>query len=654
MGNKSGRASDEFDQVEKVSYARQPTGVTDDETIKKKKIKKEAKGDNEFERKRDSDDLKKKKRDSDDTKVRKKEKKKEKSESSDSDSARKPKKAENSSSSPKKSKSKSSSEKRVSSGEECDGPDLHPAAAALSKALNLKKASSDSGDNEKKPNPLALNLKNLGGNREDDGQHPFAAALASRRGDASPFKLKPVIGARDFSGVQLKTVSRAENDESGMDTVRAQAIADAKNCRVVASEVYPFLKVSGDWVARNKEVLHDAGVTHILNMAHTVCKNYHEDSGEFDYLALDVIDSANESIICFLLEACAYIEKARKARGCCYVHCHMGVSRSCTVVIAYAMVHKNMAFKDAFDMVKEIRPVASPNAGFIAQLMEWERQLKETPTHTQLYRIAPHSKIDPALVIKLCYEDDGKTPVRATPMELDARGLFMVHDYKNKKLLLWMGPRCSASDAYKTSAQKFSSWLLKLMPAFSKCELVDTKKDKKMVDFWAALGVDTRDAVHMDDSDVDQDLSKYDIEYAKIVKKPSNRPEKKLQHSRNSIERIKTESQKVELYGWKDLQENIDEEPSIQSQWERMKNYDVDDLQGGSMYILFVQGQSKSKYQSSFVWIGKLLEGKLNKDAALKLANGFIKYKSKSDLAAKVEDDEEESAEFWKAFESGY
>jgi len=69
---------------------------------------------------------------------------------------------------------------------------------------------------------------------------------------------------------------------------------------------------------------------------------------------------------------------------------------------------------------------------------------------------------------------------------------------------------------------------------------------------------------------------------------------------------------------------------------------------------LFVQGQSKSKYQSSFVWIGKLLEGKLNKDAALKLANGFIKYKSKSDLAAKVEDDEEESAEFWKAFESGY
>lgn len=57
------------------------------------------------------------------------------------------------------------------------------------------------------------------------------------------------------------------------------------------------------------------------------------------------------------------------------VHCYAGISRSPTIVISYLMKEHGMKLAEALDLCKQIRPIVNPNDGFIAQLVEYERQL---------------------------------------------------------------------------------------------------------------------------------------------------------------------------------------------------------------------------------------------------------------------------------------
>ena len=52
------------------------------------------------------------------------------------------------------------------------------------------------------------------------------------------------------------------------------------------------------------------------------------------------------------------------SKGGVLVHCHAGVSRSATCVIAYLMQERDLAFEDAFSFASKRRPVIFPNMGF--------------------------------------------------------------------------------------------------------------------------------------------------------------------------------------------------------------------------------------------------------------------------------------------------
>lgn len=63
---------------------------------------------------------------------------------------------------------------------------------------------------------------------------------------------------------------------------------------------------------------------------------------------------------------------ARKNRSKCLVHCKMGVSRSASTVIAYAMKEFGWSLEKAYNYVKQKRSITRPNAGFMRQLHEYE------------------------------------------------------------------------------------------------------------------------------------------------------------------------------------------------------------------------------------------------------------------------------------------
>jgi len=99
-----------------------------------------------------------------------------------------------------------------------------------------------------------------------------------------------------------------------------------------------------------------------------------------DYFRVAVVDTVTADVKHFFEDACEFIEAAREKGSSVLVHCTMGMSRSSTIVIAYLMKVKGMRLSEAMAYTKNKRPVASPNAGFMSQLIQYEISLFGAPT----------------------------------------------------------------------------------------------------------------------------------------------------------------------------------------------------------------------------------------------------------------------------------
>ncbi|CAI2184663.1 11746_t:CDS:1 [Funneliformis geosporum] len=93
------------------------------------------------------------------------------------------------------------------------------------------------------------------------------------------------------------------------------------------------------------------------------------------YLKIDIADDPSSDIYKHFCECIGFIENAKSTNGHVYIHCQAGISRSVTIVIAYLMSSQKISYKQAFDLIKEKRPIAKPNHGFIKQLREFEKEV---------------------------------------------------------------------------------------------------------------------------------------------------------------------------------------------------------------------------------------------------------------------------------------
>ena len=75
-----------------------------------------------------------------------------------------------------------------------------------------------------------------------------------------------------------------------------------------------------------------------------------------------------------------FIAKALAKNEKVLVHCHMGISRSATIVISYIMKTQKMGWIDALHFVSKKRPIICPNQGFMYSLMDYEKKLRSLQT----------------------------------------------------------------------------------------------------------------------------------------------------------------------------------------------------------------------------------------------------------------------------------
>jgi len=72
----------------------------------------------------------------------------------------------------------------------------------------------------------------------------------------------------------------------------------------------------------------------------------------------------------FFDQTSSVINQIIESQGTAYVHCQAGISRSPAIVMAY-LIWKGSSFEEAYQCVKQARPIARPNESFIRQLKQY-------------------------------------------------------------------------------------------------------------------------------------------------------------------------------------------------------------------------------------------------------------------------------------------
>ncbi|XP_056629444.1 dual specificity protein phosphatase 26-like isoform X1 [Triplophysa dalaica] len=136
-----------------------------------------------------------------------------------------------------------------------------------------------------------------------------------------------------------------------------------------ADEVWPKLYIGDMNIAENLAELQKHHFTHILNCAQSSRRGGEiYDGMGITYLGIDAQDTPTFDMSAHFKTAAEFIHKALKGGGKILVHCHVGVSRSATIVLAYLMLKHNMTLVESINMVKEGRGII-PNRGFLRQLI---------------------------------------------------------------------------------------------------------------------------------------------------------------------------------------------------------------------------------------------------------------------------------------------
>lgn len=146
--------------------------------------------------------------------------------------------------------------------------------------------------------------------------------------------------------------------------------------RPQASEILPNLYLSDMYTATNPSVLQRLGVTHVMSLVERVWYTY---PSNIAHIWVPVHDNPFADIKSLFEPAIGWIKRAMDSGEDVrvLVHCMLGMSRSASMVIAYLMTTLGMNLVTALAHVKVRRAIVQPNDGFIKQLMDFERLLKD-------------------------------------------------------------------------------------------------------------------------------------------------------------------------------------------------------------------------------------------------------------------------------------
>lgn len=152
------------------------------------------------------------------------------------------------------------------------------------------------------------------------------------------------------------------------------------------STIVPHALYLGPDIQRPEDVarLESLGIAAILNTAAELpdggapALRLRDKFAEYMYLPMDDHVEAGD-VPASLHAACRFLDRMHAQGLATYVHCRAGKSRSVMVVMAYLMHQRRWRLQEAYGHVAACRPHASPNIGFMAELLHFERAVHHEP-----------------------------------------------------------------------------------------------------------------------------------------------------------------------------------------------------------------------------------------------------------------------------------
>ncbi|XP_058800022.1 protein phosphatase Slingshot-like isoform X2 [Phymastichus coffea] len=200
--------------------------------------------------------------------------------------------------------------------------------------------------------------------------------------------LKEIMMSVDLDEVTSKYIRTRLEEDLDMDLGEFKPFIDQEMLTILGqmdapTEIFDHVYLGSEWNASNLEELQKNGVRHILNVTREIDNFF---PGMFNYLNVRVYDDEKTDLLKHWDDTFKYITKAKKEGSKVLVHCKMGVSRSASVVIAYAMKAYNWDFSQALSHVKNKRNCIKPNSSFLLQLETYQGILDAMKNKEKLQR----------------------------------------------------------------------------------------------------------------------------------------------------------------------------------------------------------------------------------------------------------------------------
>ncbi|KAL1400268.1 hypothetical protein pipiens_002084 [Culex pipiens pipiens] len=201
-------------------------------------------------------------------------------------------------------------------------------------------------------------------------------------------KLKEIMMTVDLDVVTSKFIRGRLEEQLDMDLGEYKSFIDEEMLVILGqmdapTEIFDHVYLGSEWNASNLEELQRNGVRHILNVTREIDNFF---PGMFDYFNVRVYDDEKTDLLKHWDNTFKYISRAKMEGSKVLVHCKMGISRSASVVIAYAMKANNWDFDQALKHVKLKRTCIKPNKNFIAQLETYQGMLDAMKNREKLQR----------------------------------------------------------------------------------------------------------------------------------------------------------------------------------------------------------------------------------------------------------------------------
>jgi protein phosphatase slingshot len=181
----------------------------------------------------------------------------------------------------------------------------------------------------------------------------------------------------------------------------------------------------------------------------------------FDYFNVRVYDDEKTDLLKHWDNTFKYISRAKMEGSKVLVHCKMGISRSASVVIAYAMKAHNWNFEQALRHVKDKRTCIKPNKSFLSQLETYQGILDAMKNKEKLQRSKSETNLKST-------KDSRFAPTPLIQMQL---GLLGVSGVGYKSLA-----RQSCRELKKVGRRRPKSWSPDLRRTHSSSKVAKTAK----------------------------------------------------------------------------------------------------------------------------------------------------------------------------------